>query len=98
MEDLIDKLMVVPLNQPMTHLTAKQHNWHHILQHPTDQVLKSLGLNHNDEDPCELCVKERITLLPFKGHFPKVQKLIECIHLDLVGPISPPLASGQQYF
>ncbi|MBW0465037.1 hypothetical protein O181_004752 [Austropuccinia psidii MF-1] len=39
-----------------------------------------------------------MTLQPFEGHFTKVQKLLDCIHLYIAGPISLPSASGQCYF
>ncbi|MBW0561993.1 hypothetical protein O181_101708 [Austropuccinia psidii MF-1] len=39
-----------------------------------------------------------MALKPFKSHFYKVEKLLDCLHLDLVGPISPPSVSGHGYF
>ncbi|MBW0482877.1 hypothetical protein O181_022592 [Austropuccinia psidii MF-1] len=39
-----------------------------------------------------------MTLKPFKSHFDEVEKALDCLHLDLVGPISPPSVSGYRYF
>ncbi|MBW0489467.1 hypothetical protein O181_029182 [Austropuccinia psidii MF-1] len=39
-----------------------------------------------------------MTLQPFRGNFTDIQTSLDCIQLDLVGPISPPSASGQRYF
>ncbi|MBW0489934.1 hypothetical protein O181_029649 [Austropuccinia psidii MF-1] len=71
--DLINFLIIVTFNQPVSNLTMAQQNWHLRLGHPRNQTLKSLGLH--------LINKEQY-----------------CVHLDLVGPISPPSASGQKYF
>ncbi|MBW0470288.1 hypothetical protein O181_010003 [Austropuccinia psidii MF-1] len=39
-----------------------------------------------------------MTALPFKGHFVEVLKPLECLDLEVVGPISPPSKSGHHYF
>ncbi|MBW0526656.1 hypothetical protein O181_066371 [Austropuccinia psidii MF-1] len=38
-----------------------------------------------------------MTHLPFKGHFSKTTKPLDCLHMDLVGPISPSSISGHRY-
>ncbi|MBW0538093.1 hypothetical protein O181_077808 [Austropuccinia psidii MF-1] len=36
--------------------------------------------------------------MPFQGHFPKASSKGEFLHLDLCGPITPPLESGAKFF
>ncbi|MBW0461202.1 hypothetical protein O181_000917 [Austropuccinia psidii MF-1] len=36
--------------------------------------------------------------LPFNHHFESAFKPLDCAHIDVVGPISPPSVSGNQYF
>ncbi|MBW0534521.1 hypothetical protein O181_074236 [Austropuccinia psidii MF-1] len=35
---------------------------------------------------------------PLKGHFVEVTKRLDCLHIDILGPISPPSKSGHRYF
>ncbi|MBW0534843.1 hypothetical protein O181_074558 [Austropuccinia psidii MF-1] len=35
--------------------------------------------------------------LPFKSHFNPATKPLDCLHMDLIGPISPPSNSGNRY-
>ncbi|MBW0504998.1 hypothetical protein O181_044713 [Austropuccinia psidii MF-1] len=35
--------------------------------------------------------------LPLKGHFVEVTKRLDCLHIDIFGPISPPSKSGHCY-
>ncbi|MBW0515081.1 hypothetical protein O181_054796 [Austropuccinia psidii MF-1] len=88
---LINKLMVVSFDQPTINLTKNNPNtpWHSCLGHPSSQVLKSLGLKPNN-NPCDTCARGKMTSLPFKGNFVEVLKPLDCLHLDVVGPISPP--------
>ncbi|MBW0527267.1 hypothetical protein O181_066982, partial [Austropuccinia psidii MF-1] len=92
---LINKLMVVFFNQPMANLTESSSNspWHLCLGHPRNQVLKPI-----DNNSCDTCARGKMTALPFKGHFVEVTKPLDCLHLDIVGPISPPSKSGHRYF
>ncbi|MBW0575206.1 hypothetical protein O181_114921 [Austropuccinia psidii MF-1] len=39
-----------------------------------------------------------MTALPFKRHFEKTSKPLDCLHIAVVGPISPPSSSGHFYF
>ncbi|MBW0566357.1 hypothetical protein O181_106072 [Austropuccinia psidii MF-1] len=96
---LINKLMVVSFYQLTIHLTKNNPNppWNSHLGHPSNQVLTSLGLKPNN-NPCNTCARGKMTALPFKGHFVEVLKPLECIHLDAVGPISPPSKLGNRYF
>ncbi|MBW0552465.1 hypothetical protein O181_092180 [Austropuccinia psidii MF-1] len=96
---LINKLMCVSFNRPRTFLSKLAPNplWHLRLGHPGNQVLKSLGLQPCENDFCDTCVKGKMTHLPFKSHFTPTIKPLDCLHMDLIGPISPPSNSGHCY-
>ncbi|MBW0531561.1 hypothetical protein O181_071276 [Austropuccinia psidii MF-1] len=72
--------------------------WHSRLGHPSNQVLKLMGLPILDKEHCDVCARGKMTLKPFNSHFDKVERALDCLHLDLVGPISPPSVSGYRYF
>lgn len=93
------QLMNVPYQLPNANLIKTPPNlWHHLLGHPGMAVLKSLGLSTTGSAPCSTCVESKITALPFHGNFDPTREALNCIHLDLVGPINPPSVSGFQYF
>ncbi|MBW0552703.1 hypothetical protein O181_092418 [Austropuccinia psidii MF-1] len=96
---IVNKLMTVNFNQPRTLLSkiSTNYTWHQRLGHPGNQALKSLGLKSLDETPCEVCVKGKMTHLPFKGHFSETTEPLNCLHMGLVGPISPSSISGHCY-
>ncbi|MBW0533780.1 hypothetical protein O181_073495 [Austropuccinia psidii MF-1] len=47
---------------------------------------------------CQVCKLNKATLLPFKSEFEHISQPLDCVHIDLVGPIFPPSVSGYQYF
>jgi hypothetical protein len=68
--------------------------WHNRLGHPSFQVLKHLCLPSPKDDNCNVCSCSKMTLLPFSSHFLPATSPLHCIHMDLVGPISPASVSG----
>ncbi|MBW0558206.1 hypothetical protein O181_097921 [Austropuccinia psidii MF-1] len=92
--------MIVTFNQPKSFLTkgGEDPPWHQRLGHPGNQILKSLGFTNFSEQPCDVCAKGKMTTLPFKGHFTEVAEPLDCLHLDVVGPITPTSKSGYCYF
>ncbi|MBW0519955.1 hypothetical protein O181_059670 [Austropuccinia psidii MF-1] len=72
--------------------------WHSRLGHPSNQTLRSMGLPIYDKEDCDVCARGKMTLKPFNSHFDKVEKPLDFLHLDLVGPISLPSVAGYQYF
>ncbi|MBW0486828.1 hypothetical protein O181_026543 [Austropuccinia psidii MF-1] len=94
--DLINFLIIVTFNKPVSNLKMAQQNWHLRLGHPRNQTLKSLGLYPIKKEQCETFAQAKITHRPFQKHFTNVQKSLDYVHLDLVGPISPPSAPGQK--
>ena len=72
--------------------------WHNRLGHPGNLALKHLHLPTLGDDPCKVCLCSKMTLLPFSGHFAPAPSPLFCIHMDLVGPITPASVSGFKYF
>ncbi|MBW0477194.1 hypothetical protein O181_016909 [Austropuccinia psidii MF-1] len=97
---LISKLMVVTFNKPRAYMTENFLNppRHSRLGYPSNQVLKSLGLKPINDNSCDIRVRGKMTSLPFKSHFVEALQPLKCIHMDIVGPISPPSKLGHFYF
>ncbi|MBW0466040.1 hypothetical protein O181_005755 [Austropuccinia psidii MF-1] len=85
------------LHQPVKALISIGSLWHQRLGHPSNQIVKTLGLPPTSET-CEVCLTGKLSLLSFSGSFEKAQHPLECIHLDVVGPISPSSNTGLKYF
>ncbi|MBW0488997.1 hypothetical protein O181_028712 [Austropuccinia psidii MF-1] len=86
---IVNRLLTVNFNQPRTLLSriSTSYTWHQRLGQPGNQALKSLGLKSLNEIPCDVCVRGKMTHLPFKGHFSKTTEPLDCLHMDLVGQI-----------
>ncbi|MBW0549853.1 hypothetical protein O181_089568 [Austropuccinia psidii MF-1] len=80
-------LMLVTHEEPKE-LMSIGNFWHLRLGHPSNQAVKTLGLPPL-LTTCETCMLGKLTLLPFSSSFEKVNQPLECIHIDLVGPITP---------
>ncbi|MBW0546681.1 hypothetical protein O181_086396 [Austropuccinia psidii MF-1] len=48
--------------------------------------------------PCSICDLNKIHKKSFNHHFERGNKPLDCVHIDLVGPILPSSPSGNQYF
>ncbi|MBW0488360.1 hypothetical protein O181_028075 [Austropuccinia psidii MF-1] len=71
--------------------------WHKRLGHPGKAPVCAIGLpSHNL--PCHTCDLNKIHQLPFKDQFEHVSHPLDCVHIDLVVPISPASISGLRYF
>ncbi|MBW0516093.1 hypothetical protein O181_055808 [Austropuccinia psidii MF-1] len=57
--------------------------WHSRLGHPSNQVLTLMGLPIFDKECCDVCATGKMTLKTFNSHFDKVEKSLDCLHLDL---------------
>ncbi|MBW0547904.1 hypothetical protein O181_087619 [Austropuccinia psidii MF-1] len=92
--------MIVTFDQPGAFLTKTDKNspWHRQLGHPGNKVLKLLSLINLNESRFDVFSKAKMTTLPFNGHFTEAMKPSDCLHLDVVSPISPPSTSGHSYF
>ncbi|MBW0461505.1 hypothetical protein O181_001220 [Austropuccinia psidii MF-1] len=71
--------------------------WHQWLGHPGNQIIKSMGLPPQSE-PCSICDLNKIHKESFNHHFERANKPLDCVHIDLFGPISPSSLSGNCYF
>ncbi|MBW0529258.1 hypothetical protein O181_068973 [Austropuccinia psidii MF-1] len=95
---IINNLMKVKYSTPQAFLSQVSPNhWHQRLGHPGLSVLKSMGLAI-DVINCQTCDLNKAHLLPFKSHFEHASLPLDCVHIDLVGPITPQSVSGFQYF
>ncbi|MBW0500216.1 hypothetical protein O181_039931 [Austropuccinia psidii MF-1] len=93
----ISNWLMTVLHQPAKALVSIGALWHQRLGHPSNQSLKALGLP-SSHDSCEICLTGKSSLLPFPGSFDKVQHPLDCVHLDVVGPINPSSNTGFKYF
>ncbi|MBW0546139.1 hypothetical protein O181_085854 [Austropuccinia psidii MF-1] len=95
---IINQLMHVNYTIPKVHLTVTRNNlWHQRLGHPGPAVLKKLGLPTNDA-MCTVCKLKKAHKQPFKEKFEDALSPLDCVHIDLVGPIHPASISGSQSF
>ncbi|MBW0469652.1 hypothetical protein O181_009367 [Austropuccinia psidii MF-1] len=97
---ILNNLMVSDFTNYAALLTTMHSgaSWHSRLGHPSNQTLKSMGLPIFDKEHCDVCARGKITFNRFNSHFDKVEKPLDCPHLDQVGAISPPSVSGYRYF
>ncbi|MBW0465073.1 hypothetical protein O181_004788 [Austropuccinia psidii MF-1] len=95
--EVINNLMKITFTSPMSYVTTVVDDlWYQRLGNPGKISVKSMGLPSSDQ-PCKICDLKKATHIPFKGHFEHVTLPLDCIHIDLVGPITPPLISGARY-
>ncbi|MBW0577035.1 hypothetical protein O181_116750 [Austropuccinia psidii MF-1] len=96
--EIINNLMKISFSQPTSLLTTIVDDlWHKRLGHPGKAPVCSMGLPSSNS-PCKTCDLNKIHQLPFKNKFEHVSLPLDCVYLDLVGPISPPSAAGSCYF
>ncbi|MBW0525433.1 hypothetical protein O181_065148 [Austropuccinia psidii MF-1] len=96
--EIINQLMNIKYDLPTTFLMTANGTlpWHGRLGHPGPDVLKSLGLS-NSQTPCLICETSKYHRLAFNHHFTPASKSLDSIHIDVVGPITPPSISGFRY-
>ncbi|MBW0477922.1 hypothetical protein O181_017637 [Austropuccinia psidii MF-1] len=96
--EIINWLINIKYDLPTTFLTTISGNlpWHGRLGHPGPAVLKILGIS-NAKIPCLICETNKSHHLAFNHHFTPASKSLDSIHIDVVGPITPPLLSGFKY-
>ncbi|MBW0461525.1 hypothetical protein O181_001240 [Austropuccinia psidii MF-1] len=94
---LINRLMHIDYTLPSSLLTVNNQSlWHKRLGHPSSQVLKLMGLP-SESSICSTCEINKAHQQPFNQKFDAAIKPLDCIHLDLVGPIVPASVSGFHY-
>ncbi|MBW0501922.1 hypothetical protein O181_041637 [Austropuccinia psidii MF-1] len=95
---ITNNMMWIEFSIPGIHSTTAPLNlWHERLGHPRNLAIKAMGLP-SVNTACSTCNLNKMHILPFKDHFGDVSQPPDCVHLDLVGPISPASISGFRYF
>ncbi|MBW0487486.1 hypothetical protein O181_027201 [Austropuccinia psidii MF-1] len=90
--------MIIEHEKPKNLLTQiKDIPWHERLGHPNRNILKILSLPTTTKK-CVVCDLNKSQRLPFTHHFEPVINVLDCLHMDLVGPITPPSISQCQFF
>ncbi|MBW0525126.1 hypothetical protein O181_064841 [Austropuccinia psidii MF-1] len=89
--NIIGKLMVIDYTIPKAILTNKMNDpWHERLGHPRASTLKHLGLPRVQN--------KQVTQAALQSHFEPALLTLDCVHMDMVGPINTQSISGKQYF
>ncbi|MBW0485992.1 hypothetical protein O181_025707 [Austropuccinia psidii MF-1] len=95
---IIKKLMISSYTIPTTLLTGTISTpWHERLGHPGPAFLNLLGIESDKKDFL-ICKTSKSHKLPFKHHFEQAFYPLDCMHMDVVGPVTPPSVSGNCYF
>ncbi|KAI7956622.1 hypothetical protein MJO28_003717 [Puccinia striiformis f. sp. tritici] len=72
---------------------------HRALGHPSLPYLKKAFPDSKfTEIDCSVCDISKMHRTPFSGSFPTTARTLECIHMDLCGPITPASRGGNRYF
>ncbi|KAI7965543.1 hypothetical protein MJO29_001291 [Puccinia striiformis f. sp. tritici] len=72
---------------------------HRALGHPSLPYLKKAFPDEKLSDiDCTVCDVSKMHREPFPSSFPPVTRPLECIHMDLCGPITPASRGGNRYF
>ncbi|KAI7948485.1 hypothetical protein MJO29_010150 [Puccinia striiformis f. sp. tritici] len=72
---------------------------HRALGHPSLPYLKKAFPEKKLADfDCPVCDVSKMHKTPFPSSFPAVTRTLECIHMDLCGPITPASRGGNRYF
>lgn len=70
-------------------LDGDQTMWHRRLGH--SRIIKTDGI-------CRTCIEAKISKQPHTGTRPRSKQILDKIHVDLCGPISPTGINGEKYF
>ncbi|MBW0492775.1 hypothetical protein O181_032490 [Austropuccinia psidii MF-1] len=97
-QKIINNLMKVDFTWPtLLSTTIVDDLWHKRLGHPGRGPVHAMGLPSLNV-PCHTCELNKIHQLPFKDQFEHISHPLHFVHIDLVGPISPPSIAGSLYF
>ncbi|MBW0504170.1 hypothetical protein O181_043885 [Austropuccinia psidii MF-1] len=96
--NIINKLMTSTYSVPTSLLTSSDKTpWHNRLGHPGPAVLKLLGIS-TEKNNFLICEVNKSHKQSLNNHFEPGLNVLDCIHMDVVGPVTPPLVSRNQYF
>lgn len=102
------RLYIIEESRPSALLTRAENEemWHRRLGHPHNSGIKGIDSTVNNQktnlstnSPCSVCIQGKMK----KQSFPKTsntraEQVLEIIHSDVVGKISPPSLGGSNYF
>ncbi|MBW0516534.1 hypothetical protein O181_056249 [Austropuccinia psidii MF-1] len=91
---IINKLMTRTYSVPTS---SDKTPWNNRLGHPGPAVLKLLGISTNKNN-CLICEVNKSHKQSFNNHFEPALNVLDCVHMDVVGPVTPPSVSGNRYF
>ncbi|MBW0539862.1 hypothetical protein O181_079577, partial [Austropuccinia psidii MF-1] len=90
---IINKLMTSTYSVPTSLLTSSDKTpWHDRLSHPGPAVLKFLGISTNKNNSL-ICEVNKSHKQSFNNHFEPALNVLDCVHMDIVGPVTPPSVS-----
>ncbi|POW21890.1 hypothetical protein PSHT_01837 [Puccinia striiformis] len=72
-------------------------DWHVRLGHPNPKYQEIL-VPKSTVGECEICKLCKLRALPFGSSFKAVKRVLEAVHMDLVGPFSVRSSAGHLYF
>ncbi|MBW0476086.1 hypothetical protein O181_015801 [Austropuccinia psidii MF-1] len=91
---ILSNLFIFSHSSPASLLTKTRDSlWHNFLGNPGDVLLKYMGLPTNSSS-FQACSINKAHQLPFDNQFNLVNNPSDCVHIDLVGPISCLSVSG----
>ncbi|MBW0566761.1 hypothetical protein O181_106476 [Austropuccinia psidii MF-1] len=85
------------VNSNLTALGIGMTPWHDRLGNPGPEVLKLLGIEANKNN-CLICEANKSHKKPFNNHFEQAVNTLDCVHMDIVGTVTPSSVSGNCYF
>lgn len=87
---------------------SEKEKWHRILGHANFAKLKEMcrhkvldGLPEKLDESyvqCEICLMNKMSNLPFENNRRRATELLEIVHTDVNGPITPTGRDGKRYF
>lgn len=102
------RLYMIEESQPTAYLTKAENEelWHRRLGHPHKTGVKSFDssvdnqkTNPSTNSPCSVCIQGKMKKRSFpKASSTRAEQVLEIIHSDVVGKISPPSLGGSNYF
>lgn len=107
--ELIGKIDYCNSKSYTTHVLTDKEKWHKMLGHTNFHNLKEMcklgalkGLPEKFDNEsyvqCEICLKNKMTNLPFHNNRRRANDILEIIHTDVCGPLNPTSYKGERYF
>jgi GAG-pre-integrase domain len=78
----------------LKNMTASFNTWHKLFGHPGNDKLNALGKLlsiewSKEEKDCDICFEAKQRRNTFQRKANRCEKTLQCLHMDLVGPINP---------